>query len=72
MKQLALVFVVALLAVGCTKGTKVKSEMTIVSEVNSFDINIKIVRIQGHDYMIFDGYKQGGICHSESCPCKSK
>lgn len=29
------------------------------------------IEIEGHEYIIFDGMRKGGIIHSESCPCKS-
>jgi competence protein ComGC len=35
-------------------------------------IALRLTQFQGHDYIVMDGYKQGGICHSESCPCKNK
>lgn len=28
------------------------------------------IEIEGHEYIIFDGFRKGGIIHSESCPCK--
>ncbi len=28
------------------------------------------VTVEGHKYVIYDGYHQGGIVHAESCPCK--
>lgn len=28
------------------------------------------IEIEGHEYIIFDGMRKGGIVHSESCPCK--
>lgn len=48
------------------------SETSFRSTQNAGDIDIRIVKVQSHDYIVLDGYKQGGICHSESCPCKSK
>ncbi len=33
---------------------------------------VRLVKFQGHDYVVMDGFKQGGICHSESCECKNK
>jgi hypothetical protein len=35
-------------------------------------MSLIIVNLKGHEYVVMDGYKQGGICHAESCPCKSK
>ena len=28
------------------------------------------IEIEGHEYIIFDGMRKGGIVHSESCPCR--
>ena len=28
------------------------------------------IEIEGHEYIIFDGFRKGGIIHSESCPCR--
>lgn len=30
----------------------------------------KVVKIEGHKYVIMIGYKSGGIIHAESCDCK--
>ena len=29
-----------------------------------------IYSIEGHEYIVFDGFRKGGIVHSESCTCK--
>ena len=39
---------------------------------NSFDACIYSLEIEGHEYIIFNGYRKGGIIHSESCPCKKE
>jgi hypothetical protein len=67
MKKLALVFVVALGFTSCSHDVESFREYNITGVTS-----IKIMKIEGHDYLIYDGFKQGGICHSESCPCKSK
>lgn len=28
------------------------------------------IEIEGHEYIIFEGLRKGGIIHSESCPCR--
>lgn len=28
------------------------------------------IEIERHKYIIFDGFRKGGIIHSESCPCR--
>lgn len=30
------------------------------------------IEIEGHLYIVFDGYHEGGIIHAEHCPCKTK
>ena len=30
------------------------------------------VEVEGHLYIIFDGYHEGSIIHAEHCPCKMK
>lgn len=29
------------------------------------------VEIDGHTYLMYDGYSQGGITHSGTCPCNN-
>jgi uncharacterized protein YcfL len=69
MKKLALVFVVALGFTSCDVKTDIQptSQQTL-----SVDESIKVIEFKGHEYLIYDGYNSGGICHSESCPCKNK
>jgi len=75
MKKLALVFVVALGFTSCDNVSVVApspdhKEIESASHTGTF--TIQLVKFQGHDYVVMDGYNQGGICHSESCPCKNK
>jgi uncharacterized lipoprotein YajG len=73
MKKLALVFGVALAS--ChpdNKAVEVKPEITVQAQMAGTSMSLIIVKLKGHDYVIMDGYKQGGICHAESCLCRSK
>jgi hypothetical protein len=70
MKKLALVLVVALSITSCGKD-KPDVQSTADLRIDT-DESIKVTKFQGHDYIIYDVYESGGICHSESCPCKSK
>lgn len=36
----------------------------------SVSTHIYSIKIEGHEYIIFDGTYKGGIVHSESCPCR--
>ena len=40
--------------------------------VEFVDYEIEVIKVKGHDYIVFIGYQKGGICHAESCSCKSK
>lgn len=76
MKNLVLVFVVGLLGVSCntistTKPTTPSKSLKSVSNTGS-SFTLRLVKFQGHDYIVMDGYKQGGMCHSEACKCKNK
>lgn len=35
-------------------------------------MEIRTVMVKGHEYVLMDGYKCGGIVHAASCPCMSK
>jgi len=74
MKKLALVLALGVALVSCgVKSNKPDSLVSIQSQSNAGgDMNFIIIEVKGHEYIVFDGYKQGGICHAESCPCKSK
>lgn len=37
---------------------------------HSINIATKVVEIEGHKYIIMDGYYSGTIIHAESCRCK--
>jgi hypothetical protein len=74
MKKLALVFGVAVALASCSTNNipEVKPEITVQAQMAGTSISLIIVKLKGHEYVVMDGYKQGGICHAESCPCKSK
>jgi hypothetical protein len=76
MKKLALVFVVALGFTSCDN-ISVVAPNPDQKEIKSLGhtggtITLRLIKFQGHNYVVMDGYKLGGICHSESCPCKNK
>lgn len=67
-KKIYLLLFALLLIVGCEPSSKGKENGKIVGITDE----IYIVEVEGHKYVIFDGYKQGGIVHAESCSCKEK
>jgi len=65
MKKLALVLGVAVALVSCTSQRNPESKYPGGS--------IQVIKFEGHEYLSFDGNNyDGGVVHSESCPCKSK
>ena len=39
--------------------------------ITTMNYDVHAVDIKGHEYIIYDGVRKGGIIHSESCPCKN-
>ncbi len=37
---------------------------------HGIEVMTKVAEIEGHKYIIMDGYYSGGIIHAESCSCK--
>lgn len=68
-----LIIASALCLSGCEEHTDSSSTKPNVKYFNnSFHASIYSMEIEGHEYIIFDGYYKGGIIHSESCPCKKE
>lgn len=71
MKRLLIVAIAATALCGCEK--VVDSQETKAAEpwvYHGRDLCTKIVELDGHKYIIMDGYKCGGIIHAASCGCK--
>ena len=67
-KKIYLLLLALPFIVGCESLGEGKENGKIVGSADE----IYIVEIEGHKYVIYDGYKQGGIVHAESCPCKER
>lgn len=69
----ALVITSALCLAGCEEHTASEpSQSNVKFHMRTFGTLIYAICIEGHDYIVFDGYNKGGIIHSESCPCKKE
>lgn len=66
----ALVITSALCLAGCEEYEKVQTNGKYCN--TTIGAHIYSINIEGHDYIVFDGYNKGGITHSESCPCKKE
>lgn len=71
MKKLLFIAVFAIGFTGCQKNENSKDidESWIKHD---FCNRTRIVKIDGHDYIILDGHNSGGITHAESCKCRSR
>lgn len=66
----ALIIASALCLAGCEEYEQVQTKgnyynLTIGARIYS-------IKIEGHDYLVFDSFRNGGIVHSASCPCRKK
>ena len=69
----ALVIASALCLAGCEEHTaSEQSQPNVKYLMRTFSTVIYSICIEGHDYIVFNGYRKGGITHSESCPCKKE
>ena len=68
-----LILLAALGLVGCDSIETEKIKTTETTKIkyyrndNSF---IYSIEIEGHLYIVFDGYHEGSIIHAEHCPCR--
>lgn len=68
-KKIYLLLFALPLLVGCEYKVDGRKEST--KHVGAGD-EIYTVEIEGHKYVIYDGYYNGGITHAESCQCKER
>lgn len=78
MKQIIAIITVvatcALAVVGCTENTKNTKTKERLNEwiYHGHECYTTVIFIEGHKYIIMDGYKCGNIVHAESCSCKQR
>ena len=59
--------------IGTIETKEVKTaETTKVKYYRNDHTFIYSIEVEGHVYIVFDGYHEGGIIHAEHCPCKMK
>lgn len=72
MKKIIIAVALATAACGCEK--VVDSQETKAAEpwvYHGREVCTKVVELDGHKYVIMDGYKCGGIIHAASCGCRN-
>ena len=60
----------ALVLAGCYEYEQVQTKGKYYDKTTG--VRIYSIEIEGHDYILFNGYRKGGITHSESCQCKKE
>lgn len=64
MKRITYIILLTLLFItGCTPEQENNTTLSMTS-------NVFTVMIDGHKYVVLDGYHKGAIVHAESCWCK--
>ena len=70
-----LILLATICCCGCssveTKATST-TETTKIKYYRNDHTFIYSIEVEGHLYIVFDGYHEGGIIHAEHCPCKMK
>ena len=70
MKKFAVVAAAAILA-GCTRVDNDKSIYNAWTN-HGRECCTKVIEIEGHKYILMDGFTAGGIIHAASCGCMNK
>ena len=69
MKKLTILFLsmLALTLTGCGQ-----EQLGTNNRLNSLDDAIMKAEYEGHSYIIYKGYRKGGITHDPDCQCHKK
>ena len=68
----ALVIASALCLAGCEEYDTTPAQSNVKYYRRTRGTAIYSICIEGHEYIILNGYRKGSIIHSESCPCKKE
>jgi len=68
MKKLITVAAAAAILAGCDKVENAKNAGNAWT-YHGRECCTKVVEVEGHKYILMDGYKAGGIVHAASCGC---
>lgn len=72
MKKLMFIAMISLstMLVGCGTSYEAAPDKDNSWIQHGNEVTTKVVTIEGHKYIIMDGFHSGGIIHAESCGCK--
>lgn len=69
---LTLLSLLALTLTGCMEDSQMGKVNTDQQQLNSVYDKIVTAEYNGHSYIIYKGYRKGGITHDPDCPCREK
>lgn len=69
---LTLLALLALTLTGCMEDSQMSKVNTDQQQLNSVYDKIVTAEYNGHSYIIYKGYRKGGITHDPDCPCREK
>lgn len=69
---ITLLALLALTLTGCVKESQMGKVNTDQQMLNSLNDKIVTAEYNGHSYIIYKGYRKGGITHDPDCPCREK
>ena len=72
MKKLVIAVAASAVLAGCNPNIEKDKNYKDSWTDHGLRINTKVVEIDGHKYILMDGFRAGGIIHAESCRCKSE
>lgn len=70
MKKILICLLCAIVCCGCEDYGNQRVDNTSASYMD-FEIDRRLwaVEFEGHEYIIYEGYHEGGIIHSPNCKC---
>ena len=68
---LTLLILLALTLTGC-ENPKANAQQQCIIESSGVPECLETVKFRGHSYILYKGYKRGGITHDPDCPCRKK
>lgn len=70
MKKLIIAVIAFTVLAGCRPNIEKDKNYKDSWTDHGLSVTTKVVEIDGHKYILLDGYRAGGIIHAESCRCK--
>lgn len=62
-----IILILSLFFIGCDEYKPTEQEIS-----DFYSSSLKTVNYEGHKFIIYDGYREGGIVHHPDCHCHQK